>query len=290
MLRRRQFLRTATTAAFAATIPNVWAQPSDVPSVAQAAPERGPIRVGSCTIGLENAAPAGLDGIEVNVGPAADQLTIASEEALKRYQALMQQTGVPICSLMMSLLNSHPLARDPRGPAWLEQSIAAAKTLKAPIVLVAFFGEGDLLDSQGQIKANELEVVVQRLKDAAPIAKEAGVTLAVENYLSGQENARLLDRIDHEAVRVYYDVYNTGTTKGHDVPADIRLLGSRIVQFHFKNGPHFLDHEPAKFEPIAAAIQAIHYRDWVVLETSSPTQNPVEDTKRNADYLRSLFR
>lgn len=290
MLRRRQFLRDATTAAFAATIRNLWAQPSDAPNAAQSAPERGPIRVGSCTLGLENAASAGLDGIEVNVGPAAEQLSIASEEALEHYQGLMQHTGVPICSLMMSLLNSHPLARDPRGPAWLEQSIAAAKALKAPIILVAFFGAGDLLDPQGHLKSDELEVVIKRLKAAAPIAKDAGVTLAIENYLSGQENARLLDRINHEAVRVYYDVYNTGTTKGYDVPADIRLLGSRIVQFHFKNGPNFLDHDPAKFEPIAAAIQAIHYRGWAVLETSSPTQNPVDDTKRNADYLRSLFR
>ena len=38
----------------------------------------------------------------------------------------MQKTGLPICSLMMGLFNSYPLATDPRAPAWIEQSIDAA--------------------------------------------------------------------------------------------------------------------------------------------------------------------
>jgi len=39
-------------------------------------------------------------------------------------------------------LNSNPLATDPRGPAWLEQSIDAAKDLGAKVILVAFSAGG----------------------------------------------------------------------------------------------------------------------------------------------------
>ena len=130
--------------------------------------------------------------------------------------------------------------------------------------------------------------MVKRIKQAAPRAKEAGVTIGIENFLNGQQNARILDRINHESVRVYYDVFNTGTTKGHDVPADIRRLKGRIAQFHFKNGPKFLDEEPAKFEPIAAAMKETGFRGWVVLETSSPSHDAVADARRNAEFVRKL--
>ena len=100
---------------------------------------------------------------------------------------------------------------------------------------------------------------------------------------------RLLDRIDHEAVQLYFDVYNTGTTKGHDVPADIGLTKDRIAQFHFKNGPHYLDHDKETFAAIAEAIEQVDYRGWIVLETSDPSGDGVADAKRNGDFTRSLF-
>jgi sugar phosphate isomerase/epimerase len=251
--------------------------------------DKAQIKIGACVVGLEQAKQAGLQGVEVGVGGAADQLDIASESTRARYKEQMQKTGLSICSFMMGLLNSNPLASDPRGPAWLEQSIDAAKDLGARVILVAFFGKGDLLGADGKVKEAELDVVVKRVKDAAPRAKDAGVILGIENYLNGEQNEKILDRINHESVQLYFDVYNTGTSKHHDVPADIRRLRGRIAQFHFKNGSKYLDDEKEKFGPIAAAIREVKYHGWIVLETSSPSKNAVADVKRNADYTRSLF-
>ena len=283
MTTRREFLtRSAAALAGTALFPTLFAA-SNNPATGK------PIRIGSCVVGLEQAREAGLEGVEVRVGDAADRLEIADPKVRGRYQEQMQQTGLPICSLMMGLLNSYPLASDPRAPAWLEQSIDAARDLGARVILVAFFGNGDLLGSDGKVKETDVDAVIRRLKNAAPRAKDAGVILAIENYLNGEQNLRILDRINHDAVKLYFDVYNTGTTKGHNVPADIRLLRDRIAQFHFKNGDHYLDDDKAKFEPIAAAIKEIGYRGWVVLETSNPSKNPVADAKRNGDYTRGLF-
>ena len=281
---RRSFLgQTASALALTAC----WPGMNIAHGAAAAAQAR--IRVGACVVGLSDARKAGLDGVEARVGDAADQLEIADPGAQARYKAQMRETGLPIRSLMMGLLNSYPLATDPRGPAWLEQSIDGAKAVGARVILVAFFGNGDLLDSQEKIKERDVDIVVERLKAVAPRAKDAGVILGIENYLNGEQNERILDRIGHESVQLYFDVYNTGTTKGHDVPADIRRLRGRIAQFHFKNGPKYLDDEKAKFEPIAAAIREIGYEGWIVLETSSPSRNAVADAKRNGDYVRSLF-
>jgi sugar phosphate isomerase/epimerase len=283
MSTRREFLaRTTTTLAGLTLLPHLAAA-----AVTPATTQR--IRVGACVVGLEQAREAALDGVEVRVGNAADRLEIADPAVQARYKEQMRKTGLPICSFMMGLLNSYPLATDPRGPAWLEQSIDAARELSARVILVAFFGAGDLLGPDGKIKDAEMDSVVQRLKAAAPRAKDAGLVLAIENLLNGEQNLRMLERINHDAVQIYYDVYNTGTSKKHNTPADIRLLNKHIAQIHFKNGSKYLDDEKEKFEPIAAAITDIGYRGWIVLETSSPSKNSVADARRNGDYTRSLF-
>ena len=133
-----------------------------------------------------------------------------------------------------------------------------------------------------------MDVVVERLKAAAPRAKQAGVILAIENTLSAKQNIEILDRIGQESVAIYYDVGNS-TRKGYDVPAEIRLLKERIAMLHFKDGPNYLGEGDVKFEPIAAAIKDIGYQGWIVLETSNPSKDAVADAKRNAAYIRKLF-
>ena len=279
---RRRFL-TQTTAALAGTTLLTSLQAAPVTAA------ETKIRIGACMVNLDQARQAGLEGVEVGVGDAAERLDIADPKVRARYKEQMQKTGLPICSFMMGLFNSYPLATDPRASAWIEQSIDAAHDLGAQVILLAFFSNGDLLDANERVKEADVDEAVKRIKAAAPRAKDAGVILGIENYLNGEQNARILDRINHESVQLYFDVYNTGTTKRHNVPADIKRLQGRIAQFHFKNGDKYLDDEKAKFEPIAATIKEIGYKGWLVLETSSPSQNAVADAKRNGDYLRSLF-
>ena len=276
-LTRRTFIRQASVALAATTL---------LPRTLQAAPAK--IKVGTCVIGLEAARQAGLDGVEVWAGNEADELDIFKAATRAKYQAQMQATGLPVCSFMMGLLNNFPLATDPRGQAWLAQCIDAAKDLGAKNILVAFFGKGDL-QSGKKIKEDAFASVVKRLREAAPRAKDAGVTLAVENMLSADQNLRLLEEVNYDSVRLYYDVFNTGNSMGYDSFAEIRKLKDRISQIHFKNGSLYLDEDKPYFEAIAAAIKEIDYPGWIVLETSSPSKNGVADAKRNGDFVRSLF-
>jgi sugar phosphate isomerase/epimerase len=276
-LSRRAFIRqTAGTVAAVALAPRI----------AAAAPPK--IRIGACVVGLEAAKQAGLDGVEVRAGSAADELDISKAATRERLKAQMRATGLPVCSIMMGLLNEYPLASDPRAPAWLTQCIDAAQDLGLKTILVAFFGKGDLQRGK-QIKEPEFKAAVERLKAAAPRARDAGVTLAVENMLSAEQNLRMLDEIGHDAVRVYYDVFNLGKSQGYDAAAEIRALKGRIAQIHFKNGPQYLDDDKPFFERIAAAVKETGYAGWIVLETSSPSKDGVADAKRNGDYIRALF-
>ncbi len=279
MITRRLFLTQATTGiAIAASAGR---------GLASAPPG---IRIGSCSIGtLDAAREAGLDGIELNAGrKPAERLELSEPAVLAAHKAKMKETGIVVSSIMMGIFNSCPLATEPLAPAWLEQTIGAAAELGAGVILVAFFGKGSLLDEQRQPKRADIDSVVARIKAAAPLAKKAGVTLGIENTLSAQQNIEILDRIGHDAVKIYYDIFNL-YGQGYDVPAEIRLLRDRIAIFHFKNGPDYLDNGKVKFEPAVAAIKEIGYRGWVVLETSSPSKDKVADARRNAAHVRKLF-
>lgn len=245
------------------------------------------IRVSCCHTDFDDAKKSGLDGVELSVGGPAERLRIADPQYRAKIKEQMRETGLATSSLMMGLFNSHPLASDPRGPAWLEQAIEAAGDLGAHTILVAFFGKGSLKQGK-EVKKADVDVVVERIKAAAPKAREAGVFLGIENTLSAEQNLEILGRIGHDSVRIYYDCYNL-TGEGYDVPAEIRLLKDRISIFHFKNGPDYLESGKVKWEPIVEAMNDIRYEGWIVLETSCPSKDRVADDRRNADYVRRLF-
>ena len=278
---RRKFLMQSASAAASMLFP--WSMTSSAQQAIAA------IRIGSCMIGLDAAKKAGLDGVQLDLKLSGDRLQIADPQVREQYKRQMHDTGLPICALMAGIFNTYPLASDPRGGAWLQQAIDAAADLGAKSILVAFFGNGDLLDARGQIKSTDVDAVVARLKSAAPRAADAGVTLAIENYLDARQNLQILDGVGHKSVQIWYDVYNTGATKGYDVPSEIRLLKGCIAQFHYKNGAQFLGEGKLDFKAITAAIRQIGYAGWIVLETSSPSGDPIADARRNADYVRKLL-
>jgi len=253
-----------------------------------AAEKTARVKVGACVLGLENAKQGGVEGVQIGEHRAADILGIATPERRAHYKRVIQETGTPVCSIMMGLFNEHPLATEPRAVAWMEQCIDTAKDLGTDNILLAFFGNGDLLH-EGKLKEAEFAEAVKRIKAVAPRAKDAGVSLAIENYLSAEQNLRMLDAINHEAVSIYYDVYNTGISKKYDSPAEIRQMEGRISQVHYKNGGEYLDANRPHFEGVSAALKDIGYKGWIVLETSAPSKDAIADAKRNADFVRALF-
>ena len=257
------------------------------PSVAQTTGEDR-IRVGAYVVGLEAAKQAGLNGVQIGIDSVADVLDLSKAETRTKYKEQMRATGLPICSFSIAPFCRFPLATDARGALWLRQCVDAAKDLGVTNILVPFFGEADLQVDK-QIKKDEFASVVRRLREAAPCAKDAGVTLAVENMLSAEQNLQLLDAVGHESVSIYYDVYNTGKTQKYDSPAEIRRLKGHITQVHYKNGSAYLDEDRPYFEAVTAALKEIGYGGWIVLETSSPSKDAVADARRNGEFVRKLF-
>jgi sugar phosphate isomerase/epimerase len=238
---------------------------------------------------LEAAKRAGMDGVEVGVGGAKDKLDIADPARREKIKEQMKATGILVSSLSMDLLNGNPVATDPRGPAWLDQCIEAAKDLGAVGILVPFFGGGSSLLKGKELNKERVDALVARMKELGPKAKEAGVVLGLENTCSAKQNLEILDLIGSDGVGVYYDIGNS-TGGGYDVPAEIRQLKGRLCPcIHFKDGGSYLGEGKVKMEPVAEALKAIDYKGWIVLETGNPSGNAEADCKRNADFIRKLM-
>lgn len=283
---RRSFIKQTAGGLAGAAIVSNWAV------LAQAAPK---LRMSACdwSLRMENELGAlevakgiGLDGVEISVGAPADRLQIADKAHRQKYKEVMGKTGMVVSSTAMGLLNGCPVASHDMAPAWIEQTIDATKDLGATVILLPFFVKGDLRGPDG-LKAKDIDAVVGRLKDLAPKAKKAGVVLGIENTLSTKDNLKILDRIQHDAVQIYYDIGNS-TGFGYDVPTEIRDLSDRICMFHFKDNKGYLGEGEVEMAPVAEAIADINYKGWIVLETWVGEDRDA-DFKKNAAYTHKLL-
>lgn len=228
----------------------------------------------------------GLDGIEISVGSVENKLWLRRPEIQQKYVEAAKERNMGIPSVAMGLLNGIPLKSEPKTALWVADTIEAAKAVGAKNILLAFFGPGELCDRPKV----EVDRVVDVLIELAPRAEKAGVVLGLENYLSAEDNLKILERVKSDAVQIYYDVFNSGVTKKYDYVNEIKLMGKRMCQIHFKEGGHLLGGSgKPDWAKVVAALKEIDYRGWVVLETSAPSKDMAADTKKNLDYVKNLF-
>jgi sugar phosphate isomerase/epimerase len=156
-------------------------------------------------------------------------------------------------------------------------------------MLVAFFGKNapDMTDKESY------GPVVSILKDAAPRAEEAGIILGLENSLSPKDNRDLVDKIDHPAVKVYYDLdnmYEFG--HGDQAVAGIALLGpQRIAAVHLKNKGRVLA-DKWRIDWVAAlrSLNEMPYDGWLVFESQHKShQQCKEMTRQNIAFIKEYF-
>ncbi len=209
------------------------------------------------------------------------------------------QAGVEIPSVAAHFLNRGGLA-DPEMEAFgldaVRAGISLCTDLGATYLLVPFFGPAMMRDDHAVAR---LEANLRRL---APEAEQAGVTLAIEHTLRGDDTAALLDRVDSPFIGNYWDMANC-MGLGYDPLEEIAQLGRHIVRVHAKEyhrgdaspgtsaDPHFdgLNTKPfgegdVPVPTVLAALQQSGYDSYVVLETGK-----FDDARRSAKAALSLL-
>jgi sugar phosphate isomerase/epimerase len=260
-----------------------------------AAPAARRFKVGACDWSIGKMAdPAalavgreiGLDGVQISLGTLANAMHLRQPEVQARYREMVVETGVTVASLAIGELNNIPYKSDPRTVQWVSDSIDTCKAMGCRVVLLAFFGNGDLKGD----KAGTDEVV-RRLKEVAPKAERAGVILGIESWLSAEEHVDIIDRVGSPAVQVYYDVANS-EKMGYDIYQEIRWLGAKqlICEFHLKENGYLLGQGRVDFQKVRAAMDAIEYGGWMQIEGAVPEGAAMLPSyQANCLFARSVF-
>lgn len=234
---------------------------------------------------MEFARELGLDGVQVSFGKPGGPSDLRQPAVRQQYQEAASRYGVEIASLAMGVLNDVPYSADPDAERWVEQCVDIMPTLGQKIVLLAFFGAGDIKD-----KPQAQQAVIQRLKGVAPRAEKAGVVLGLETWLNADEHLRILDAVASPAVQIYYDTANM-QARGYDIYQEIRRLGKeRICELHCKENGTLLGKGRVDFVKVAQAIEDIGYGGWLIIESAVGGGLNVRDSYiHNQKFLRSVF-
>jgi L-ribulose-5-phosphate 3-epimerase len=258
-----------------------------------AAPADRRFKIGACDWSLGKlgdpaafavAKEIGLDGVQVSLGTAANNMQLRQAAVQDRYRVAARAAGLEVASLAIGELNNVPYKQDPRTVAWVSECIDACQALGVRVVLLAFFAKGDLLGDQAGI-----DEVVRRLKAVAPKAEKANVVLGIESWLNAGQHLEILNRVGSPAVQVYYDVCNSND-RGYDIYKEIRQLGKRICEFHAKENGSLLGQGKVDFHKVRAAMEDIGYSGWIQIEGAVPSGQPLlASYQRNCAYLRTIF-
>ena len=233
----------------------------------------------------------GLDGIQVSLQFPTDgspTLRDAATQAAFRRAAL--DNGLQICSLAIGSPGKSrlPLHTNPAAAILLVEAVEVARNLGTNNILLPI-----LADSHIDVtNAAQVSTFVAMMKEVARYAEKHDVVVAIEDWLSAEDNVRLLDAIGSSHVAIYYDAHNVVAKKATaDIYAEPNVLGRRINQVHVKNADKLLSAPGLIDWPrMAQQFYDVGYRGWYVLETNSPTKDIVADTRANIDYVRKTFR
>jgi sugar phosphate isomerase/epimerase len=227
----------------------------------------------------------GLDGVQVSFDDQGKKTDLRLEEARREYQGKARELGVEIASLAMGCLNNMPYATMDVTEKWVLECIEVMEKMKQKVVLIAFFGKGDI-NGKPELQAK----VIEKFKRAAPLAEKAGVILGIESWMNAADHLRMIDAIGSPAVQVWYDVANS-EKMGYDIYKEIRQIGKeRICQFHMKENASLLGQGMIDFNKVREAIDDIGWGGWLIIEGATVKEKTLEECYvHNLEYLRSIF-
>lgn len=253
-------------------------------------------KIGACDWSLGKTADAGamalakrigLDGVQVSLGTEANDMHLRRAEVQQQYKTAAKLHGVEVLSLAIGELNNVPYKSDARTVAWVRDSIEVCRAMDCRVILLAFFHKNDLRDDPSGV-----DETVRRLREVAPVAEKAGVTLGIESWLSAEDHMRIIDRVGSRAVQVYYDVANS-TERGYDILKEIRWLGRQrqICEFHMKENGALLGKGKVDFRMVREAMDEIGHNGPIQIEGAVPPGGDLtESYVANRQFLQEVFR
>lgn len=265
----------------------------------------------------------GADGVEIVVQDdyKSGLPTHCSREILEQVKQCAQDNHIQIICLTPynSYFNSLDEAVRQKELAAIEDVIGYCDFLGAKYIRI--YG-GNLVAGDTEKLEERWAKLVESLRYLGDKAAEKGVTLVVENHfntmaVSAKQSAKLMEDVNHPAVRILYDQANLAFTGNEDYVQAIQTQQQYVAYMHvkdlvFKEGVAFTSSDVAHpkeeernvytrivgegvlpWPEILRAVKEQGYDGWLSLEYERrwhPDDIPDASIgmKKSLDYLRSI--
>jgi L-ribulose-5-phosphate 3-epimerase len=243
------------------------------------------LRLRGKTEAIETAKRLGFAGVEVSLGRDAKDGKLPMDDAdlISKYNAEFKAQNFQPAGTCLDILHVNYLKNDELAKKWIVDGVRITKALNAKVMLLPMFGKGALETQADKERVGDI------LRELAPHAEKAKITLGLENTISAEDNVRIMERSRSKAVSTYYDIGNS-TRNGFNVVKEIDWLGKeRICQLHFKDNPGYIGEGKIDMKEVLAAVSRIGFSGFANLETDSPSKQVEADMKRNLTYVRRMM-
>ena len=169
----------------------------------------------------------------------------------------------------------------------LVEAVEIAHNLGTNNILLPILGDSHIdMTNQAQV-----DTFVAMMKEVARYAEKYGVVVGLEDWISAEDNIRMLDAIGSDYVAVYYDAHNI-VPRVKDIYAEPKMLGKRIHQIHVKNANMLMSARAAGWT--GRGWRRSSTRSATAAGTSSRParrrKDIVADTRANIEYVKKTFR
>jgi sugar phosphate isomerase/epimerase len=181
---------------------------------------------------LAEASEAGAEFVQLTLHHARERTPADLERLARRADELGMRVLASGDFLGGARFGDAPQAAAERVQAWLERAVA----LDSPILRVtSSFYRAELGGIPGAIEA-ERRWAIEAIGAALPAAREAGVTLALENHsdFTAAEYRSILEAVDDERAAMFLDVINPVAALEDPVPV-VEALAPFAVAGHVKD-------------------------------------------------------
>jgi sugar phosphate isomerase/epimerase len=297
LMTRRDFVKHASIAS--AAVPAIAQAQAREPMQTKETLNPQPVRVGMTDWNLGQrgditkialAREIGLDGIQVSVQyPTDGKPTLRDPKTQAAFKRAALENGIQICSLAIGNPGKTrmPMHTNAAFAILLAEAVEIAYNIGTNNILLPILGDSHIdMTSQAQV-----DTFVAMMKEIARYAERYEVVVGLEDWISAEDNIKLLDAIGSDYVAVYYDAHNI-VSRVKDIYVEPKMLGKRINQIHVKNAGMLLSTPGGKMDwpRMSKEFYDIGYRGWYVLETGSPTKDLVADTRANIESVKKTFR
>lgn len=243
---------------------------------------------------FKRAQEIGADGLELDMGGLGNRPTfdnkLANDSMLNLFLQESKATNIEICAMSMSGFYGQSFPEREFGVEPVVDCIETMKRVGVPIGFLPLGVPGNLVEHPERRPA-----VVQRLKEVAKHAEEAGVIIAIETALDAKGEVELLQEIGSPAIKISFNISHP-LSEGRDVSEELKILGKdNIAQIHATNKDgYWLENDPQVDMPkMKETLDEMGWSGWLIVERSRDKNiNPREVVKNfgaNVAYLKSIF-